>query len=265
MRFPVVVALVGFAAGCSLFVDTSGFSGDTVDSADASAGDARTGTDATPDAGGPPADSGSDAAAFLVGDWPFDEGTGGTVADKSGRAHHAVAFGGAWVADRTDAAASAFGLDGIASYLSVAADPDFDRGSDAKLTISAWARVDETPNHEMLVSVSYGTKDAAYGLELESPTIVTYFDGDSHVAEATIPNPVGAWHHYGVVIDGSQARVYFDGARVAQGTANITRRTATQVLFGHSTWGDYTKGAIDAVRFYRAALTDAEMLAEKNR
>lgn len=53
--------------------------------------------------------------------------------------------------------------------------------------------------------------------------------------------------------------------RVAQGAADTTPRTAQQVLLGHSTFGQFLHGAVDKARFYRVALTDAEMMAEKNR
>lgn len=53
--------------------------------------------------------------------------------------------------------------------------------------------------------------------------------------------------------------------RVSQGVADATPRTATQVFFGHSSFGDYMTGAVDKARFFRVALTDVEMLVEKNR
>lgn len=54
--------------------------------------------------------------------------------------------------------------------------------------------------------------------------------------------------------------------RIGQTTAaDTTPRTATQVLLGHSTFGRFLHGAVDKPRFYRVALSDAEMMAEKNR
>ena len=80
-----------------------------------------------------------------------------------------------------------------------------------------------------------------------------------------MPNVVGAWHHYVVVVvDTNQVRLCFDGVRVGQGSPDRTPRTAKEVLLGRSTWGDRFKGAIDRARFFRVALTDAEVLAEKN-
>jgi hypothetical protein len=131
--------------------------------------------------------------------------------------------------------------------------------------MSSWARFDETPSHDMFFAVWYGDTDAAFGIELIDATQLTYWDGTQHVTPAIVPSVVGAWHHFGVVIEGTQARMYFDGVRVSQGVADTTARTATQVFFGHSSFGDYLRGAIDKARFFRVALTNAEMMAEKNR
>ena len=265
MRVGIVLG-VAACAGCSLLVDTGGLSDDERTSGGASR---TTDADASagPDGGGSDArDDAMDAGSALIGDWPFDDGTGTTAMDVSGHDHHAVLFGGTWGADRAGSSGRALHLAGGANdYASVAAHADFDRPTGAKLTMMAWVRFDDTPSHEIVFNVAFGGQEAAYGIELQNATTLTYWDGNAHVAEATIPNVVGAWHHFGVVVDGAQARVYFDGARVGQGTADVTPRVATQILFGHSNWGDYLVGAIDQARFYRAALTDAELLAEKNR
>lgn len=60
-------------------------------------------------------------------------------------------------------------------------------------------------------------------------------------------------------------RIYLDGARVSDGKVDSTPRKATQVLLGRSTFGDRLNGAIDTMRYYRRALSDAEILVEKNR
>lgn len=53
--------------------------------------------------------------------------------------------------------------------------------------------------------------------------------------------------------------------RVGQAAADTTPRAATQIMLGRSNCDSRLKGAIDQVRVVRAAWSDAEMLAEKNR
>src|SRR5690606_24412521 len=219
----------------------------------------------TPDAGASALDAGSDAAT-LVGDWPIDEGSGNAVLDHSGLSHNGVLFGGEWTADRENVSGSALLFDGGAGgYVSIAGHQDFDRGASPAFTMSAWARFDETPSHDMFFSVSFGGKDSSYGIELVNATTLTYWDGNDHAAQTNIPSVVGAWHHFGVVVEGTEARVYLDGFRVNQAAADTTPRKATQIMLGHSSFGDLLQGAVDKARFHRRALSDAEMLAEKNR
>lgn len=266
-------------AGCSLFLDTGGLDGEpsggptddasTSDTAvrpgdDAtSSSDAKTANDSSaPDA----ADAGFDVMSALVGDWPFDEGSGSVVMDRSGRSHNGTIFGGVWGKDRNDVDGEALVFDGgSTNYVTIAGDPDFDRPANPSFTMCGWARFDEPPDHTIFFSVSYASKDTAYGIELRTPTNLTYWDSNDHVAEATVPDVTGQWHHYGVVVSGSTARVYFDGVRLTQSNANTTPRTATQVHFGRSSFDEYTAGAVDKARYFRVALTDAEMMAEKNR
>ena len=173
--------------------------------------------------------------------------------------------GGAWVEDHAGAAGSAYETTTEDDYAKIPGNADFDRPAGAVFSLTVWARTPEAPDHDLFFSVSYGNKDDSFGIELMSPTTLTYFDGKEHVPQATVPNVVGAWHHYGVVVDTNQVRVYFDGVRVGSGSPDRTPRTAKEILLGRSTWGDRFKGAIDKARFFRVALTDAEVLAEKNR
>jgi hypothetical protein len=255
-----------FAVGCLV----SGFSKESAIDFDASppkdlvehesstgdgASDAADASQPTPDA---------DAAldTRLVGDWPFDEGSGTAVSDVSGRGHHGVVQGGTWTADRFGVAGKAFLIAGSREYVSVGKAPDFGRPAGATLTITAWARVDATPAPAFIVEVDFAD-GGQFGLDLENGTTVGYFDGVAHVAQATVPDVVGAWHHFGVVVDGQQVRTYLDGVRVKAGIA----ASSTPIADGYLLFGgrNTLRGAIDQIRFYRVALTDAEILADKDR
>lgn len=266
MRSRFLAAAITIAVGgCSIVVDTNGLSsGGAQPLTDAGT---EGGADVVADVG-----SGSDTSTqkdagdpTLVGDWPFDEGSGSTIKDRSGRGHDGTAIGGTWVDDHANTAKSALLLEGGSAFVALVAHPDFDRPSGAKLTLVAWMRMNDAPSHDMFFSVSYGDMDSSFGIELINPTELTYWDGTEHAATATIPAIGTGWHHYGIVADGDTVRIYFDGARVSQGKCDTSPKTSTQVLFGRSTFGDRLDGAIDKMRYYRRALSDAEILAEKNR
>lgn len=258
--------------GCSAFVDWGALEG--------APGPVEAGA---PD-GGPPSDGGgsskgdgalseggdrTDAEASrgdLVLDWAFDEATGSVVADGSGHGHTGTATGGSWVADRKGQAGKAYAFGGGSSIVATPGSVDLDRVAGGAFTLMAWVRFDGTPNHTVFVSVEYGAKEAAFGIEMLSATSINFWDGVGHIAQADgIVNVVGGWHHTAVVVSGANTRLFVDGVIVGQGLADPTPRTATRFVAGRSNYDATLPGAIDDVRFFRTALGDAQVLAEKDR
>lgn len=274
MRARSVAPFLIVIGGCSLLVDTSDLDEGPPEApeVDASTSDAPrppTGDDAATDAPSTtPDDAGADSEPELpriVGDWPFDDGAGTTLSDVSGRGHHGLIFGtGAWGADRTGDAGRAYEFLKSTDYVSVPASADFDRPAGATFSMAAWMRTEQASNHDMFFAVRLGN-DNAFGLELLTATELTYYDGRDHVATSVVPNTVGPWHHYALVVDGDRARLYFDGIRVGQGRADASARKGGALVFAGYNDGERLVGAIDQARFFRVALTDAEVLAEKNR
>lgn len=214
----------------------------------------------------PPMDSGPVYVTppGLVADWVFDEGSGSTITDKSGKGHTATAIGGTWSADRHGVNGHAYTLAFGTDHLEINGGSDFDRPADAKISIVGWARFNQAPSHGFVIDVGFGAE--GYGIELRTPTRLTYWDGTQHAIEITVPDVVGAWHHFGVVIDGGQARLYFDGNRVSAGAVDATPRTSTKLFVGKDAVDTaYTRGTFSNLRFFQSALTDAQVLAEKNR
>ncbi len=254
----LVLALVGgVGAACSLVVDTKGLS----------AGAPLDGSTGAPDAG-PRGDAASDGKASdptLVAEWRFDEPSGAAVADSSGNGHHGTANGGARVGGRAGGATSTLQLDGTKDFVIVPPAREFDRTRASAFTMTAWMRRDGRADHAMFVSVSYGDKDSSFGIELESDTTLTFWDGTVHAAESPVNVPPGTWHHYAIVVTGDRLAIYLDGNVVGSGKVDRTERTATGVRLGGSTFGDHLPGALDVVRYYRVALDAAGVVADMNR
>jgi hypothetical protein len=203
------------------------------------------------------------APPALVGDWPFDEGTGAAIGDATSNGHDGVAAGGSWTTNRKGAVGSAFTFATNGDHVAVKAHQDFDRPAGGKLTITAWAKPVGTPSHWYIFEIGFGTE--GFGLELLDGDSMSYWDGSNHVATASVDD-IGAWHHYGVVVDGAKVRTFVDGLPVGNGTGSDVPRTADKVYLGRDVVDPvYLKGSVDQVRFFRGALSDVEMLAEKNR
>jgi hypothetical protein len=259
-------------ASCSLIVDTTGLStgGDPQ-------GDGGPGTiDAQIDAAGDANDASADRDAAtvdpsLVGEWLLDETSGQIARDTSGHGHDGVLTDATWTTMGHAGGALELGPTGV---VTIGPSSDFDRAIDASFTIAAWGRPSGALSHSFLCSVSYGAQDTTFGLEAKDDSHINYFSGEfadsgtgpPHVAVSPAPLAVGKWSHIAVVVDkGTNVRMYFDGVPVGSGSADATKRTATQVLLGANNYGSHFVGAIDNIRFYRRALSDADVAADRDR
>jgi len=281
MRLARVGAGVACAclAGCSLFLDTGGLSGEGTDAGapDASidALDEVRANDAGGDAG-ESSDSGADADAgpidpSLVGEWKFEEGTGTTANDTSGHGRTGIIIGGTWTNGKYGGAIEL--SNASSGAVVIAATSDFDRPANAAFTITAWLRPSGGLSHDFALSVSYGNNGTCFGLEAQSTTLINYYCGEfddggtasAHIAESTVTFTTAVWSHLATVVSGNSAKMYFNGASVGAGTPDTTPRAAIQVLLGSNNYGQHINGALDNVRFYKRALTDAEIVADRDR
>jgi hypothetical protein len=265
----ISLAFVGLT-GCTVFVDWDAFhqgadggAAPLTDAAASDASDASVIDTAAPEGG---AGEGGSPARGLVLEWSFDDGSGTVVADGSGHGHTGTATGGTWSADRKGVAGKAYTFTSPNSIVVAPASSDFDRSATGELTLMAWVRFDTEPNHSVFVSVEYGAKESAFGLEMHTATSLNYWDGVGHIAQADgLPNVMGAWHHTAVVARAANIRLYLDGTVIGQGVADVTPRTATRFVAGRSNYDNRIGGALDDVRFFQAALSDAEIVSEMNR
>jgi hypothetical protein len=115
---------------------------------------------------------------------------------------------------------------------------------------------------------SPGLAYALYAADGGSRPPSTYINtgaGDvSAVASSLLP--LNVWTHVAATYNGAELRLYVNGALAA------TRVTSGGVLIsaeplrigGNSVWGEFFAGAIDEVRVYKRALTQAEIQSDMN-
>lgn len=89
------------------------------------------------------------------------------------------------------------------------------------------------------------------------------FDGMKETAlytKATLD--ADTWHPITAVYDGTQAKVYFDGVLDGSMPASGSIKTGTgPLIFGRSEDFPYFAGALDEIRWYGRAISDAEVAA----
>jgi hypothetical protein len=203
------------------------------------------------------------AVSGLVAAYAFDEGTGTTTADATGKSHTGTLSGATWTTAGKNGKALSF--NGTSSYVSAAdaADLDLTNG----MTLEAWI------NPASLTSGGWNTivmkegsaTTLAYSLYANDgnprPSITVRIGTADREAMGTSAVPLNTWTHLAATYDGANLRLYVNGVQVGSlaqtGSMLVSARTLR--IGGNSVWGEYFNGLIDDVRIYNRALSATEI------
>ena len=203
-------------------------------------------------------------AGPLEAHWTFDEAEGDWAWDASGRQRHAQLRNGPTRGEGV--ARGAILLDGVNDYAEApfVVDP-------AAGPLSAFAWIKGGNPREVILAQSNGTGTGREWLQIDTTngTLLTRLtDGGSILTSQTVVTD-GAWHHVGVVWDGSRRTLYVDGEIVAQDAEPLAVNLQAcdggmtvgtgKLLVSDTCW----EGWIDDVRIYGRALSaeDVGLLA----
>lgn len=216
----------------------------------------------------------------LMGHWPFDETSGATARDTSGKGNNGTVGNNLgddpqWAAGQIGGALTFRGPDTGGDYVLV---PDYTKPGD-HFSVSAWVWADPRDNtwpESGIVQSGGVTTRGPIGLVIRlknrdqafGPLGNTSADsvGTAAVNE-TVGFPTGNWQHVGVVADGSQLRLYRNGAEVATAAYSpplgqpITPELGIGVTpdDGGFPWSGFWQGKIDDVGLWNTALSAAQM------
>ena len=195
----------------------------------------------------------------LVGAWAFNEGSGATAADASGRGNTGTLSGASWTPQGRYG--GALGFSG-ASRVQVPDSASLDLTTG--MTLSAW--IMPTANQSGWRTIMQKETDA-YFLNASNGTGAlrpsgggTFGAGDSYVS-GTTASPVNAWTHVAFTYDGATQRLFVNGTQVASRaqTGNIQTTNNPLWIGGNNPYGEYFTGLIDEVRVYNKALSATEI------
>jgi hypothetical protein len=205
------------------------------------------------------------AQADLIGSWSLDEETGTTASDSSGNGNDGTLDGGPTVVDGLFGNALAFASNRVAIPASDSFTAEFFQGS---FTLAAWINPTRTGNTWQQVFRAIRTDDASNDtlflnndgrLSWRGRVAAAWAGGMCETVAGVVP--ANQWTHVAVVGDGTNFRIYVNGA-LSQTSAwqKTDGSNANYYLGGDPTWLDesYT-GIIDEVRIYNQALTAAEV------
>ena len=203
--------------------------------------------------------------ANLVGAWGFDETSGTTAVDASGRGNTGTLNG----PTRTTAGkvGGALSFNGVNDWVTVADANVLDLTTG--MTMEAWVRptavgslwrtvmMKEQPNNNLTYALYAGDGAGHAGANV--------FTTADRGVTGTTATPLNAWTHLAATYDGATLRLYVNGVQAASRAVTGSIRATTGVLRigGNNIWtNEWFAGLIDEVRLYNKALTAAEIQAD---
>jgi len=198
----------------------------------------------------------------IVGDWHFDENSGGTAYDNSGYGNNGTINGATWADGKYNPALS---FDGVDDYVQVSHSSSLNIGG-SEITLEAWIKANALPPAGQRWQI-LGKADA-YALQLS--------DGGNGKARVWLgpltgyieTNPVistGSWYHLVGVYDGNSVKIYINGELKKEVAKTGNQATSTNnLIIGARIPGGYFNGIIDEARIYNRALNTGEILERYN-
>ena len=193
----------------------------------------------------------------------FDEGSGTTVADKSGNANNGTVSNTTWsTAGKYNGALS---FNGSNAVVTIPDSPALHLTTG--MTLEAW--VDPTTIDSSWRDVVYKANDNFY-LEASTtngsvPDAGTIAGGSYGDAFGNAKLATNTWTFLTETYDGSTLRLYVNGTLVASTphTGAIATSTNPLQIGGDSLYGQYFAGLIDNVRIYNVALSAAQIQTDE--
>jgi hypothetical protein len=200
----------------------------------------------------------------LVGAWNFDEASGDSVFDSSGKRNTGTIQG----ATRTSGIyGRGLQFDGVDDWVTIADSASLDLTTG--MTLEAWVKPEELGSMWRTVVIKEQSNQLAYALyantDAGKPSGHVFTTSDNGLAG---PDrlPAGEWSHVATTWDGTTLRLYVNGEEKASmplsGTA--VRTSGALRIGGNAVWAEWFKGTIDEVRVYNRALTPAQLLADRD-
>ena len=198
----------------------------------------------------------------LVAAFGFEEGSGTTASDASGRGNHGVASGAAWTA--TGRHGGALSFDGVDDWLTVADSSSLDLST--AMTLEAWVNPDAISRPWQTLFMKQGAGTFAYAVYATgggTPQVNAWWTESHNQYVGSLTQ--GSWTHVAVASDGTTMRVYLNGVQVAATpVAGALPNTSGPLrIAGNSVWDEeFFDGTIDDVRVYSRALSQAEIVGD---
>jgi hypothetical protein len=215
-----------------------------------------------------------------VGHYRFDEGEGMTIADQTDHGRDATILndgrGVEWVDGRSGKALQFDGGDSdqrnVAGAAAIAGlgDIDWSKG----MTVELWLHLNQFDRPKSYEIVSNTISDRGPGWRLMFSWLALRFaSGEGGAGETWGANSTpadtrveaGQWYHLAATYDGSQYRIYLDGALVAESEADLAMTGGDDTVYIGAYRGGYAyglNGIIDDLKLYDYARTPEQIVRD---
>ena len=203
----------------------------------------------------------------LVAAYAFDEGSGTTAADVSGKGNIGTISNATWTSGGKYGSALSF--NGTSAYVSVPDAASLDLSN--QLTLEAWVKPTALSGWEAIVNKEQ-PGNITYGLFANSatsqPAGIIYPVGGTgeSITRGTAQLATSVWTHVAATYDGSTLSLYVNGTLASSlaVSASIVTSASPLKIGGNSIWGEYFNGLIDNVRIYNRSLAQSEIQTDMN-
>ena len=207
---------------------------------------------------------GSPVPAGLVAAYSFNEGSGTSVSDASGKGHTGTVSGATWAAGKYGQGLS---FDGADDWVTIpdAADLDLTTG----MTLEAWVKPTTQTGWETVLFKEMAGDHAyvlySYASDVSGrPSTAVRTGGTMTSVPGTATLATNVWTHLASTYDGATLRLYVNGALVGSRAVSgaLTATTGPLRVGGNNVWAEWFNGTIDDVRIYGRALSQSEIQSD---
>jgi hypothetical protein len=201
----------------------------------------------------------------LVAAYGFEEASGVTATDTSGRGNNGTLQGAGRTASGRFGRALSF--DGVNDWVTV---PDAASLDSTRVTVEAWVYPTMLSGWRTAV-LKEQAGGLVYGLyahdNVPNPAMTIAMSGVDQSASGAASLPLNTWTHLAATYDGTTIRLFVNGVQAATRavSGSLAASTGALRIGGNAVWGEYFSGRIDEVRIYNRALSAAEIQADMNR
>ena len=198
----------------------------------------------------------------LVAAYGFNEGSGTSAPDASGRGHTGTISGATW--EPAGKYGSALSFNGLNAMVTVADTVALDLTT---MTLEAWVKPTTAPLsgwRTLILKESPGA--LAYALYANDASQRPRIELSSGLSTSGAAGLSTAWTHLAGTHDGATLRLYVNGVQVSSiaSPGSVAVSTGALRIGGNMVWNEWFDGLIDEVRIYNRALTATEIQSDMN-